>query len=518
MKKSFHLKGRGWVAKALLLLVTLSWVLNAGHNGVALASTDSLLAEASILLKYSALPTDWSDGDDWINSGMAGSALNAKSSATSSNAYNPKTPVEYVAASSSAPAGLKTEFPPDGVAYYGLYIPNSPYFDIPDTGGVTIMADITPLNPSQTSKIAYNYPLSDLPLSGRGWVMENVVGVPNGNLITASNYIPQASSGLEHPEGFAAALYPKLLPERQTVAFRFDRDAKSWHIFKNGTNVISVSGVGGVPEGFGSVLSEGDLLFGPGYIMHNFVVINRAISDPEMSRLNSLLNDETCTLSSSYSTSCDVDNDGASDYDESRGSNNGDINDDGIPDKDQPHVVSYGYSGKRLSMIAPIDLKITDLQTNELPSQVVSNADYDFPFGSTKFSARVVPGSSKSFSIYFLTDLATDKVFPKKVNNNSGAISQLSNATVNETIIGTDRYIKVDYMVTDGGLNDEDNEINGIIIDPVVLAVTKNVSTKDNNLANTGQNGKPLVTIASLAIVGGIGSLFVIRRQTKAKR
>ena len=107
--------------------------------------SNPLLAESSLLLRSSTLSNSWVDGDIWENEGTAGSALNAISTATSSNPHESKASAVYVPNSGNQSAGIKTPFPlvPPIKNTYGFYIPrplNSHFYDIPDTtGGLTVI-------------------------------------------------------------------------------------------------------------------------------------------------------------------------------------------------------------------------------------------------------------------------------------------------------------------------------------------------------------------------------------------
>lgn len=151
------------------------------------------------------------------------------------------------------------------------------------------------------------------------------------------------------------------------------------------------------------------------------------------------------------------DGDSVDDLTEALAPNNGDGNDDGVPDYEQANVTSYPSSaGTYVTIEAPAgttlgNVRTLDPATYSLPPQLV------LPEGLTDFRVDgVTPGSDVTLKIF--TSSAAMVIAYVKYQD-----GQL-------TILPFDRFTKfadrVEIRLTDGGPGDDDGVANGVIVDP----------------------------------------------------
>lgn len=183
------------------------------------------------------------------------------------------------------------------------------------------------------------------------------------------------------------------------------------------------------------------------------------------------------------------DSDGVDSGIENAAPNQGDANNDGIPDSQQPHVTSLPLSsgpnaGTYISLSAPSGTTITAAalqQATELASQ---DTAFDYTLGLTAFTVEgVTPGSTIPIELYYYTSQSPDSLTPRKYNPNTQAFTTLSTqteTTLTQETINNQPVLKLSYQLTDGGTLDLDNQANGTIEDPVGLA------SQTTGSANTG--------------------------------
>lgn len=123
--------------------------------------------------------------------------------------------------------------------------------------------------------------------------------------------------------------------------------------------------------------------------------------------------------------------------------------------------------------------KISCHSVNQESSLEAGDDGYSYPAGFVDFCLDTPSGLSQTIDLRFKTDLDIDGVVVRKYNSVTKQYSAVSNTTVSEFMESGQRYIRVVYTATDGGVNDEDGVVNGKIIDPIGLGVT--TSSGSNN-------------------------------------
>lgn len=101
-----------------------------------------------------------------------------------------------------------------------------------------------------------------------------------------------------------------------------------------------------------------------------------------------------------------------------------------------------------------------------------ADAGKSYPFGLLSFTAAVDSTDPVPVEFIVETDLKPSDVEARKYNSVTKQYATIPGAIVTETDIEGKPALKLTYPVTDGGALDEDGVVNGMIIDPVGLAVT----------------------------------------------
>lgn len=108
-------------------------------------------------------------------------------------------------------------------------------------------------------------------------------------------------------------------------------------------------------------------------------------------------------------------------------------------------------------------------------------------------------GATKTVSIYYdLPGNPTDYA-ARKYNISKQAYSDVVGAVIVREDYGGKSRLKLTYSIADGGVLDQDGQVNGVIIDPVGLSTT--------NLALTGDN--IWLYILGITTLLGTGAWFV---------
>lgn len=165
------------------------------------------------------------------------------------------------------------------------------------------------------------------------------------------------------------------------------------------------------------------------------------------------------------------DGDGISAAIENAGPNNGDGNNDGTPDAQQPNVTSFvsSVTGKYVTLEVDGACSITQATTLAEPSGGVADGAYNYPFGLLSYTADCgTPGYSTDVSVYYHGANSATGMVARKYNSNTHSYGVVAGAAVSGT-----SPVKVTYTATDGLALDEDGAANGIIVDPVGLAVVQ---------------------------------------------
>ena len=190
-------------------------------------------------------------------------------------------------------------------------------------------------------------------------------------------------------------------------------------------------------------------------------------------------------------TSTPTDNDGVSAVEEDAAPNNGDGNDDNIPDSTQNHVASL--SGKTAGSYYTVEVGngCTQVSSTSTTTEgaLGNDAGFDFPVGLVQFTLNC---SSADITIY-LHGLASApnqlrKYGATSTSGGSNVWYQIP-AIIDSVVINGQSVHRARYSLVDGGLGDDDLIVNGVIVDPVGPAILASTSPQPTT-------GRPIPTLS----------------------
>jgi hypothetical protein len=208
----------------------------------------------------------------------------------------------------------------------------------------------------------------------------------------------------------------------------------------------------------------------------------------------------------------DTDADNVSNDVENGAPNNGDGNDDDIPDSQQQNVTSLvnpvtnSYS---TIMIEGDCESLSNVSVVSEGSLIQRDGAYDYPLGMFDFDAIcTTPGGTSTVTMFYdkvydTTEWQTRKFINGVYGSIEGAV--FGTADINGTIVTT-----VSYELTDGGELDADGEENGVIVDPAGPAAVALATIPVPGAPNTGLAQQNVAGYIAAAVVGlGILTLLV---------
>jgi uncharacterized delta-60 repeat protein len=179
------------------------------------------------------------------------------------------------------------------------------------------------------------------------------------------------------------------------------------------------------------------------------------------------------------------DGDGVSPQMEDGAPNNGDGNNDGIADKFQSNVASLLNSISNQYNNLELTGSCDEIQSMAISTTTVNQTEQNvsFPNGLLDFTANCAnQGESVQVELIYMGnyDLASSEL--RKFD---GTIFEtLSDAQKELISIGGQSGIKFTYTIVDGGKNDQDNIANGIIVDPIGLAIVSQTQIIPETIVN----------------------------------
>jgi hypothetical protein len=189
----------------------------------------------------------------------------------------------------------------------------------------------------------------------------------------------------------------------------------------------------------------------------------------------------------------DTDGDGSNDKIESENPNNGDLDNNGIPDGAQNSIsTTAGVDNSHIALLATGDCnQISDLRSIQQNNVSSADSTYTYPLGFLSYTLNCTNlGGQANVKIYYLgkTDSPDYKV--RKLNN--GVYSEVTSATKNQVNLFGTQAIEISLSATDGAQLDNDNLTNRQIVDPIGLALPSTNPTQPsiNTLFRTGGSGE----------------------------
>jgi len=206
----------------------------------------------------------------------------------------------------------------------------------------------------------------------------------------------------------------------------------------------------------------------------------------------------------SIGSATDFDADGLTDNVEDAGPNNGDGNNDGTPDRLQPTVTTYEIdsTGIYATLVTSGCSENGTVTSIDVTSLAKTDNGKVYPYGLTDFTLNCSRGDTVDVTMYIHTETNPSQYVPRKYNATTQTFFDIPGSTLTTEQVGASSTLKLNYSITDGEELDDDGEANGIIVDPMGLALTVTGATA--TLASTGENLALFILGASTLMVGGV--------------
>lgn len=194
--------------------------------------------------------------------------------------------------------------------------------------------------------------------------------------------------------------------------------------------------------------------------------------------------------------------------------NNGDGNNDGIKDSLQANVTSFVSPVTNNYVTLELDSACKNTSTLAAPesANAVQDADYNYATGMIAFTADCGASGFTTPVKIFNYGVDSSNLSVRKYHDGNKTYAAISGAALTQQTIGGKTTAVATYSVTDGGALDTDGTANGVIKDPVGLAMKVAVPSAPDS----GKSALPIVTaIVILASLLALG--FLVTRKLNHK-
>jgi hypothetical protein len=127
----------------------------------------------------------------------------------------------------------------------------------------------------------------------------------------------------------------------------------------------------------------------------------------------------------------------------------------------------------------------------------VADGSNSYPLGLVSFTLAVPTASTQTINVDFETTLALDSITARKFKSATQAYADIPGVTLTEGTRNNKRVVRATYQITDGGALDADGQANGVIVDPVGLALKPTIPRVGGILLGIG--GPLMLTMVALA-------------------
>ena len=160
--------------------------------------------------------------------------------------------------------------------------------------------------------------------------------------------------------------------------------------------------------------------------------------------------------------------------------NQGDGNNDGTPDAEQENVrTAYNSTNTNFVTVAATS------PVREIVAVSSANPKLD-QFGEIAFA---VEGSEADVEVFLYPEtplVEGEEYVAVKIDGDE--LTPIEGATVSEIVVDGQRVLRVNFSLIDGGENDQDGIVNGIIVDPMSVIVQEDTLTETGDDMNGDTN------------------------------
>lgn len=166
------------------------------------------------------------------------------------------------------------------------------------------------------------------------------------------------------------------------------------------------------------------------------------------------------------------DSDGIPTEVEDNAPNNGDANNDGIPDSQQSNVASFvnAVTKSYVSIVVNEQCSLTEANSRAESANSVQDAGFDYKAGLLGFTAECGENGFTTEVQLFHYDVSKDGLRLRKFSPNTLAYFTITGAETSQQTIAGKAVTIASYEITDGGELDMNDAEDGVIVDPVGLA------------------------------------------------
>jgi hypothetical protein len=193
-----------------------------------------------------------------------------------------------------------------------------------------------------------------------------------------------------------------------------------------------------------------------------------------------------------------------------------DSNNDGLNDSEQPEVTSFINSLTDQRQAIVLSPKQGDCAFNGSVVVVDENSinieteNLHFPQGLYNFVADCdAPGTEVDVTILLDQLYSSDYGWLLRKIDENGELNTIANAVFANYAVQTGQITSITYTVTDGGILDQDGEVNGVIVDPVGLALSATSMKNVETLARLDEQTTSGSQLILYFILGGVTVMAV---------
>lgn len=206
-----------------------------------------------------------------------------------------------------------------------------------------------------------------------------------------------------------------------------------------------------------------------------------------------------------------------------------DANNDGVEDEAQRNLGVFinAVSGRRQAIEVKgqsANCNAVSTPTSQAEDQLKKqNDDFHFPHGVIGFKVICdTPGASAEIKMY-LDDLYNTADIELQKYSEKAGYSKIEDIEISEFETQNGSVSLITYKLTDGGELDEDGKVDGIITDPVGIAISaveppSQMPVQINNASTSSKNMNLLILLIPATFLAAVGGVIIHKRYLRKPR